>query len=90
MEPIDADAIPGVAPRSTQIHVNGCWGRGWVVAPGPSPATLKGSRTFGVAAGGCPALPSWLRGRCEGQPRGCGGRGLGGPPGPPTGWVAGL
>jgi hypothetical protein len=43
-----------------------------------------------VAAGGCPASPPWLRGRCEGQPRGCGGRGLGGPPGPPTVWVAGL
>jgi hypothetical protein len=24
----------------------------------PSPVTLKGSRTFNMAAGGCPALPS--------------------------------
>jgi len=31
------------------------------------PQLLKGSRTFGVAAGGCPASPPWLRGRCEGQ-----------------------
>jgi hypothetical protein len=43
----------------------------------PSPATLKGSRTFDLAAGGCPALPS-----CEGQGRVV--------PGPPTVWVAGL
>jgi hypothetical protein len=31
------------------------------------PQLLKGSRTFGVAAGGCPALSSLLRGWCEGQ-----------------------
>jgi hypothetical protein len=33
----------------------------------PSPVTLKGSRTFIVAAGGCPALSSLLRGWREGQ-----------------------
>ena len=32
----------------------------------PSPAP-KGVPDVDVAAGGCPASPSWLRGRCEGQ-----------------------
>ena len=53
MEPIDAEAIPGSESRSSQFTILGAGDRGWVVAPGPSPATLKGSRTFGVAAGGC-------------------------------------
>jgi hypothetical protein len=54
---MDADAIPGSESRSLRSQY---WrlGTGGGVAPGPSPATLKGSRTFGVAAGGCPALPS--------------------------------
>jgi hypothetical protein len=78
----------GSAPE-LPIHSIGSWGPGVGLRRDP-PQLLKGSRAFGVAAGGCPASPSWLRGRCEGQPRGCGGRGLGGPPGPPTVWVAGL
>ena len=40
--------------------------RGWGCA-GTLPQLHKGSRTFGVAAGGCPALSSLLRGWCEGQ-----------------------
>jgi len=63
-------------------------GTGGGVAPGPSPATLKGSRTFGVAAGGCPALPSGEGGVRASCPRvRAWGRVV---PGPPTGWVAGL
>jgi len=81
VEPIDADAIPGSESRSSQSQYweLGTWGWGYA---GTLPQLLKGSRTFGVAAGGCPASPSWLRGRCEGQGRAV--------PGPPTVWVAGL
>jgi hypothetical protein len=52
-EPIDADDPPGQNPGAPKFTLMGAGDRGWVVAPGPSPATLKGSRTFGVAAGGC-------------------------------------
>jgi len=53
MEPIDADAIPGIESRSSQSQY---WelGSGVGVAPGPSPAP-KGIPDVDVAAGGCPA-----------------------------------
>ena len=54
MEPIDADAIPGLQSRSPQFITLGAGVRGWVIRRDP-PQLLKGSRTFGVAAGGCPA-----------------------------------
>jgi hypothetical protein len=54
MEPIGADALPGLESRSSQ-YCDWELGSGGGVAPGPSPAALKGSRTFIVAAGGCPA-----------------------------------
>ena len=86
-EPIDADAPPGQNPGAP-ISVKWELGTGGGVAPGPSPATLKGSRTFGVAAGGCPALPSGEGGVRASCPRvRAWGRVV---PGPPTGWVAGL
>jgi len=45
------------------IHSIGSWGPG-VGSRRDPPQLHKGSRTFGVAAGGCPALPS-----CEGGVR---------------------
>jgi hypothetical protein len=53
MEPIDADASPGQNPGALNHNIEG-WGPGWVLRRDP-PQLLKGSRTFGVAAGGCPA-----------------------------------
>jgi hypothetical protein len=56
---------PGQNPGASNHDIGG-WGPGVGFRRDP-PQLHKGSRTFGVAAGGCPASPPWLRGRCEGQ-----------------------
>jgi hypothetical protein len=56
---------PGQNPGALNHAIEG-WGPGVGLRRDP-PQLLKGSRTFNVAAGGCPASPPWLRGRCEGQ-----------------------
>jgi hypothetical protein len=60
---MDADAIPRVRIPEPSITLLRAGDRGWGRA-GTLPQLLKGSRTFNVAAGGCPALPS-----CEGGVR---------------------
>jgi hypothetical protein len=47
---------PGQNPGALNHAIEG-WGPG-VGSRRDPPQLLKGSRTFGVAAGGCPALPS--------------------------------
>jgi hypothetical protein len=66
VEPMDADAIPGSESRSSQFIILGAGDRGWVRA-GTLPSYPKGIPDDSVAAGGCPASPSLLRGWCEGQ-----------------------
>ena len=78
MEPIDADAIPGLESRSSQFTILGAGDRGWGYA-GTLPQLHKD-----------PGLSVWRPAGVPRRLRGCGGRGLGGPPGPPTVWVAGL
>jgi hypothetical protein len=77
---------PGQNPGALNHAIEG-WGPG-VGSRRDPPQLLKGSRTFGVAAGGCPALPSGEGGVRASCPRvRAWGRVV---PGPPTGWVAGL
>jgi hypothetical protein len=44
MEPMDADAIPGLESRSSQYTILGAGDRGWEARRDP-PRLLKGSRT---------------------------------------------
>ena len=57
MEPIDADAIPGLESRSTHFTLMGAGDRGWVVRRDPPQPPIR-IPDVGVAAAGVPHYPA--------------------------------